>query len=117
MSVVKSIKELLQTHHTATNTRELWEAIKTFGTENIYVRSLFYDNFYPLSEIISDPLTFAGVYGKEEISAVDLLNDNEVSFLRIAGFAEKSGVIEIKNRHKKEWFKPEMDSLRIYIPF
>lgn len=118
MDKITNLEELLQTHRVAINIKEVWEVIKTEAMlENVYVRSLWHDNFYPLSEIISNPFVFTGKHEREELGANDLLNNGEVAFLRIVGTAEKSGTVEIKNKHHKDWFRPEMDGLRIYIPF
>lgn len=117
MNEIINLEELLKTHRMATNLEEVWVELEKKTFDHVYVRSLFHDTFYPISKIITRPFVFAGTKDGYEIRAIDLLNNNEVAKLRIVGTAEQAGTIEIKNIHRKEWFRPEMDSLRIYIPF
>lgn len=117
MKTIGSLEELLQTHRMATNTEEVWAELDKKTFDHVYVRSLLHDNFYPITKIIARPMLFTETKEGCEIRACDLLNHGRCGYFRIVGEHEKNGTVEIKNFHHQEWFRPEMDSLRIYIPF
>ena len=82
----------------------------------IYVRNIFFEQIFQLIDYANGPFYFKDSPLGGEIGGYERETGALASF-RISANEKDPGSVEIKNKHKNNWFRPAMDGIRVYIPF